>query len=667
MFSQSTPLVTHAAAASLRAAIQPILEGYREASSGDYSGREPVVTRLAELAELLGELPEVRRRPHLRAVSSAGKGRWAHVPWVSLLDERETTTAQGGVYVAFLFCADMSGVYLTLNQGYAEPEKQLGSKRAREALARRAEVIRQRLPELTRQGFAPGSTVNLQKPQDRAAYAASVIAHRLYPRDAIPADAELCAALRALLCAYDAYLEAPVALDPEAPEPLALVTERPLDPESRETDPLAPETPEPPEPPEPITSSPVMPEPLAAALVDLASARARPGPRADEPPFDRDRALDELTSAIARRGFAFEPFQVAAYVTALRTKPFVILAGVSGTGKSKLPALVAELTAGASLLLPVRPDWTDSAEILGYVDLRGAFRAGALLRFARVAAASPAAHHVCVVDEMNLARVEQYLAEVLSRIEDRAPAEGGGFTTGPLIAQRLDGEGEAAWERQGLPPNLALVGTVNMDETTHGFSRKVLDRAFTLEIAEIDLSLGCTSAPVAPSPWPARAFFPRAARLGELETRPDDHAAIEEVVSVLTALNRLLAGAQLQVGYRVRDEIALFVLHAREVLASFVTRSGERVDPLDLALEMKILPRIAGGSAAVRAVVRDALGYAHRGLAATRDEEADALLARFQEAGRPPSLAGARFPRTAARLALMWGRLLGEGYTSYWL
>jgi 5-methylcytosine-specific restriction enzyme B len=656
MFSQSIPLVTSApTAASLSKAIQPILEGYQEARSGEYSGQKPVVARLAELAERLGELPDVKRRPHLRAVSSAGKGRWAHVPWVSLLDERETTTAQGGVYVAFLFVADMSGVYLTLNQGYAEPEKQLGSKRARLALTRRGEAIRRRLSDLARQGFALDGGLDLHK--DRAAYAASVIAHRLYTRDAIPDDAELCAALRALLRAYDAYLEAPLALDPEAPEPLALVMTGPLAPETWETEPLAPAL------PEPIAASPIVPEPIAAALVALAS----PGARADGPPFDRARALDELTGAIARRGFAFEPFQVAAYVTALRTKPFVILAGISGTGKSRLPALVAELTAGASLLLPVRPDWTDSADILGYVDLRGTFRAGALLRFARAASESPAAHHVCVVDEMNLARVEQYFAEVLSRIEDRSPAEGGGFSTGPLLAQRLGGEGEAAWEGQALPPNLALVGTVNMDETTHGFSRKVLDRAFTLEIAEVDLSLGRASAPAPPSPWPARAFFPRAARLGELEAAPEERAAIDEVVAVLTALNRVLAGAQLQVGYRVRDEVALFVLHAREVGASFVTRAGEPVDPLDLALEMKILPRIAGGSGAVRAVVRDVLGYAHRGLTATRDDEADALLARFQDAGCPPSLAGARFPRTAARLALMWGRLLGEGYTSYWL
>ena len=94
----------------------------------------------------------------------------------------------------------------------------------------------------------------------------------------------------------------------------------------------------------------------------------------DNQTFSREEYVSRVIKAIAESGFYFEPWQIAAYITALRTKPFVILAGVSGTGKSKLPALVAKVTGGVSKLLPVRPDWTDSSDVL-VMDLK--FPAGA--------------------------------------------------------------------------------------------------------------------------------------------------------------------------------------------------------------------------------------------------------------------------------------------------
>ncbi|MFM8218327.1 MAG: hypothetical protein ACKOJF_05330, partial [Planctomycetaceae bacterium] len=100
-----------------------------------------------------------------------------------------------------------------------------------------------------------------------------------------------------------------------------------------------------------------------------------------------DAAVRDLVARIDAQGFVFEPWQVAAYVTAVRTKPFVILAGVSGTGKSKLPALVAEATGAAPpRRIAVRPDWTDSSDVMGYVDLQDRFRPGLVLRSLREAA-----------------------------------------------------------------------------------------------------------------------------------------------------------------------------------------------------------------------------------------------------------------------------------------
>lgn len=329
------------------------------------------------------------------------------------------------------------------------------------------------------------------------------------------------------------------------------------------------------------------------------------------------------------------------------------------------------MTGGASDLVPVRPDWTDSSEVLGYTDLAGVFRPGVLLEVAGTATSEDDVHRTLVIDEMNLARVEYYFAEVLSRIEDRRPAEGGGFESSPLIRTELRGEDEE-WGRIRLPPNLVLAGTVNMDESTHGFSRKVLDRAFTIELSEIDLTKGTEETHSVKeyegSPWPVSAWYPRATRLGQLGSRDvRDDERISAAVNALAELNKILMSAQLQVGYRTRDEVALFVTHAAEIENSFRTATGESVSPLDLALQMKILPRIAGGSAGIRRLLLGLLGWAWMGQPFVDESEARGLLEQWEASGRPSLSVEARYPGLASRALLMFDRLQTEGFTSYWL
>jgi hypothetical protein len=397
---------------------------------------------------------------------------------------------------------------------------------------------------------------------------------------------------------------------------------------------------------------------------------------ADEPPqaessFELGRAVEGLIEHITARGFRFEPWQIATYVTALRTKPFIILAGVSGTGKSKLPALVAEATGGLHSLVPVRPDWTDSADVVGYMDLQGQFRPGSVLEIAYRASQNPERLSVCVLDEMNLARVEHYFAEILSRIEDRSRAQGGGYASASLVTQALRPD-DKHWSSVVLPQNLGIVGTVNMDESAHGFSRKVLDRAFTIELSEIDLrswkAIGPDRPPEPGGVWPITAWFPRASRLGELDDlTSEEENHIDETIAALVDINEILTAAQLQIGYRTRDEIAMFVLNAAPLSGSFVSREGEAVRPLDLAFQMKILPRIAGGSAAVKRVVLGLLVWAVTGLTRFEEDEANRIVRDWDGRGRAGELPDAQYPRMAARLCLMWDRLTTEGYASFWL
>jgi len=390
----------------------------------------------------------------------------------------------------------------------------------------------------------------------------------------------------------------------------------------------------------------------------------------DPPISELAKATESLIASIEAKGFIYHPWQVATYITAMRTKPFVILAGVSGTGKSKLPSLVAEFSGGNINRISVRPDWTDSSDVLGYVDLQDRFRPGVVLQAARDASSESTCFHVCLIDEMNLARVEHYFAEVLSTIEDRRPAEGGGFESTALVSQKLQPE-FSDWQQQNLPSNFGIVGTVNMDESSHGFSRKVLDRAFTIELSEVDLSLD-TAKQTEGSPtstiWPISNWQCKATRLSEADTStPSYRDCAEKATTLLQNINKCLVHSQLQIGYRTRDEVILFLLNAEEMKNAFRTRDGQPVDPLDLAIMMKVLPRLAGGSRAIRRTLCGLLGIAKMGQPLTNEDDASETVETWSNDGRPDAIESAKYPRTASRLCLMWDRLSSEGFTSFWL
>ena len=142
-----------------------------------------------------------------------------------------------------------------------------------------------------------------------------------------------------------------------------------------------------------------------------------------------------------------------------------------------------------------------------------------------------------------------------------------------------------------------------MDESSHGFSRKVLDRAFTIELSEVDLTLlgdtdSSTNATFADGhPWPIEYWQCPATRLAELDhSAPHIDACVQTAITLLIDINHCLVHSQLQVGYRTRDEIILFLVNAKDIEGVFRDRHGKRVDPLDLAIMMKILPRLVGGS-----------------------------------------------------------------------
>lgn len=374
-----------------------------------------------------------------------------------------------------------------------------------------------------------------------------------------------------------------------------------------------------------LPAAPATAAPAGPSAVAVAGAHQTGG-------IDIQAVLDYIEG----RGFHFAPWQVASYVAAIRTKPFLILAGVSGTGKSALPRLVASATGATTTTVPVRPDWNDSSELLGYKNLKGDFEPGHLLKFAAEAAENPDTQYFFLLDEMNIARPEYYFAEVLSRIEEAGVLVDGAPAT-PLKLDAGDVWGEIA-----IPSNLAIVGSVNMDETTFGFSRKVLDRAFVIEFSDVDLSLiGGGGATPPPQHWHADAWRREAATLA---THPrNDEQAVVRVIETLTELNALLQPAQLHFGYRVRDEIAMFVLAGEQQPDHFESTEGGQIDPLDLAISMKVLPRIQGSGPTI-----------------------SKLLSQLAEWAQPSAGVATAFPVSAQRIELMQHRLVETGFTNYW-
>lgn len=206
-----------------------------------------------------------------------------------------------------------------------------------------------------------------------------------------------------------------------------------------------------------------------------------------------------------------------------------------------------------------------------------------------------------------------------------------------------DSDGDDSWSSVILPENLAVVGSVNMDETTHGFSRKVLDRAFVLEFSDVDLTSVASIADVAPVTWPIEYWSQKYLRLSEYPK--SDDADVLRAIKALGEVNEHLLGAQLQVGYRVRDEVTLFCVNARDCIGSFIRSSGDVVDPLDLAISMKVLPRLQGSGGTLRKALEGLLDWA------VGSGDADT-----------PT-----FPFCHERVALMLSRLDEAGFASFWL
>ena len=361
-----------------------------------------------------------------------------------------------------------------------------------------------------------------------------------------------------------------------------------------------------------------------------------------------------IKSYIANKGFNYEGDLIENFYLSLKSKPFVILAGTSGTGKTRLVKLFAEAIGAKMQLVPVRPDWSDSSDLFGHNDFSGNFHPGAIIDFIKQAEWDKETPHFLCLDEMNLARVEYYLSDFLSIIETRDRKDNGAIETDALVDASYF-QSQAAREKYGrvyIPENLYIIGTVNMDETTFPFSKKVLDRANTIEFSFVNLTARASAGGQAVAQKLDNSFL----KTDYLYLRDcTDEDLVGDVCFNLEELNQILVKANLHVGYRVRDEITFYMMNNKkaELLAEDAA--------FDHEIMQKILPRVQGSSAAIKDVLSELFNKC------AGDYSGFAGAAAYEQMNAYLDSKSCRYPNSAKKITFMMRRYEEDGFTSYWL
>ncbi len=518
--------------------------------------------------------------PSLRVEGSPGAGNWASVPWVALLDPTITVSTQNGVYPVFLFREDMSGVYLSLNQGTTGPIKRFGRLSAMKQAKELAARLRLLDPRLS--SWSPSIDLRSTTPLGKS-YEEPNIGAKFYASGTLPSLENLERDLVELVMIYESL---------------------------------------------------------------------------------RGSLLAEANTPIHSNGLPIP-------------KPFLLLAGISGTGKTQW-VRERELSGKNNVkVIPVRPDWHEPSDLLGYASRisaepvfvattgfpafllqawRDSWSVEQTLTPSATSLSRMTPHWLCL-DEMNLAPVEQYFADYLSVLEGRKWTSEV-YQCPPLLRLGEDAElirkslpgvapTDSLWaaflsaKDPGipLPPNLIVVGTVNMDETTHTFSRKVLDRALTVEFDDVDFSRFGGSA-LDPDlktelPWTGLSSVSDA---NDLTSEPP---AKQNVLDLLEQWNQTMAFGPFRIAYRTINESLL-------IAASFAEKSAGEV--LDWVVMTKLLPRLEGDEEKLRSVTDEGKSVL--------DHLLEEWPGRFGEMWSKS--------RSYRKLQFMLRRLKQSAYTSFW-
>lgn len=584
-----------------RGLIERVMAEYYEARTSQEFAKNPlgeVIRRT--LPELIKKFDFIDGERFI-VEGSCGKGGWASVPWIAIMNKTITTTTQEGVYVVYLFSKDMKTLYLTLNQGCMKLKKTYGNNCA-EILQNVADNVRK---VINSEGFNADNKLKI----GNELYEKGCIFYKEYKDKQIPDDEELKRHLKDMMRIYDKYFN------------------------------------------------------VFYNNGDKSMIRDESINKFEYQ--DCKNKVGIIANYIKSQGFQYEDNLIKNFYLCLKTKPFVILAGTSGTGKSKLVKLFAEALGATSengrfKLVPVRPDWSDATDLLGYRDLHGKFHPGILANFIKSAIEDKTKPYFFCLDEMNLARVEYYFSDILSIMETRK-RKNNEIITDKILQKEIFGDDENAYNEYKdiyIPENLYIIGTVNMDETTFPFSKKVLDRANTIEFSYVDLDFFNETELDTINEIDITNDFLKSdfVLLNECSNHEE---FIKEVLSVLKEINEVLRNVNLNFGYRIRDEICFYMLYNHMYnLMGFN-------EALDYQILQKILPRIQGSSMSIKRVLIDLYKICRNNKSNDLNyDEVEVSNKMFDELNRGQNIP---YKKSAYKIASMVRRFEEDGFTSYWM
>ena len=547
-----------------------------------------------DIACLIGaQLPE----NIYKVKGSVGAGSWADVPWIGVFDKRVTMSAQRGVYIVYLLNKTTKELFLTLNQGVTDVATTSNSKAA-DNLQNRAQSIRSKI------GSFPGLESSLNGSGSKA-YDAGCIYYIKYTLDSLPEDEKLYSDLNKFIEAYKAYYDK------------VFLT-------SEEND----------------------------VQVEVGEMELQVG-----------QQIERIFEYINSKGFVYDEKLLKNFYLSLKSKPFVLLAGTSGTGKTRLVRLFAEAIgaygSGRYKQIAVKPDWSDSMDLFGHVNLDNKFVPGAIIEFIKKAADDPdKLPYILCLDEMNLARVEYYFSDFLSIMETRDWVEDEIVTDNlvPKICYSGDEDAEKLYSNLMIPENLYIIGTVNMDETTFPFSKKVLDRANTIEFSYVEFNLPESISSNEAEAVEVKNEFLRSDYLKLRIDCIDKWEAVKKFNYDITKINSVLEKSDSHFGYRMRDEIIFYMLYNDEFGLL------DEKESFDNQIMQKILPRIQGSVESTANILRELFKICAGSFINNNGQTDGQKMKSYLD-----NKGFADYPKSAEKICKMLRRYEDDDFTSFWV
>ena len=526
---------------------------------------------------------------------SVGKGLATKTPWIAILDKNITTSTRSGVYIVFLFSSDYKHVYLTLNQGTTVPG-QFGARLKKKVIVERTLNIRKQLSIENALLHSDGKA-NIADER----YLAGAIYYSLWDETN---DEQGKALLQLYLDIYKRYksLQQPGQDKEENEEPVIIF------------EPMKPDT-------------------------------------------NESFSIKCLIEEIKETGLIYSSTLIKRFGFSLLTKPFVILSGLAGSGKTKLAISFAKALVEDSekqlCVVSVGADWTNREPLLGFPNAlqpnKYVVPENGVLQLLIEANRNSEKPYFLILDEMNMSYVERYFADFLSAMESEEAI--------PLWKKdkQVIGEKDVKWddipEKIKLPRNLFIIGTINVDETTYMFSPKVLDRAnvieFKISVNEMADFLNdmkeVHSDEIKGKAAKMAADFVKKANIKKL-------AESKEAVKTLNSFFGQLKNVNAEFGYRSATEIFRFICQAQANDDTDTKMEIEEI--LDAAIVQKLLPKLHGSRKKLDPVLKQLWRLCF--------ETANTELPISSE-----NVAQAKFKESADKIWRMYESAIANGFTSF--